>query len=80
MKYKIEFHSIQSDHMLAMPELDYIEYIETNSPLKLKKYIESKKDSYGNYFKFKKEFGYDYISRAGGVKVKLYKPIKFTQL
>ena len=73
MKYLIKYYEIQSDHILASPEYDRSEIIETSSSNDLKKYIESKKDQYGNNFKMKSDFGFDYISNSGAVKVSVYK-------
>ncbi len=82
-KVKIEYHSIQSDHILAFPEFDHSEVVEYETPRKLQRYIESKKDDWGNYYKKpdkKKSFGFDYVSRTGGVKVKPYKPTKIKKI
>jgi len=78
MRYEIRYHTIQSDHILAIPEFSHKEVVEATTPLKLRKYIESKKDEYGHHYKKAKKpsFGFDYTSNAGGVKVKPYKPPK----
>ena len=74
MKYKIKYYYIKSDHLLALPEYDHEEIVSVESIQKLKKYIESKKDHYGNNFKTDKSHGFDYISNQGGIKVELYNP------
>jgi len=78
-KYEIRYHSIQSDHILAIPEFSHKEIVKT-TPKKLQKYIESKTDEYGGHYKKEKEFGFDYVSNAGGVKVKLYKEPKIKEV
>jgi hypothetical protein len=78
MNIIISYHTIESDHVLATPEFTHSEVIEAlgfDDP-KLIKYIESKTDGYGHKFKKKKNFGFDYISRAGGVKVEEYKELE----
>jgi hypothetical protein len=87
MKIKINYHSIQSDHILAMPEFSHCEIVEAeglNDP-KLVNYITSQKDEYGSKFKkadkkTKSLLGFDYISRAGGVKIEKYKEPKTKKL
>ena len=78
MKKTIIYCSIQSDHILAVPEETHREVIEVSSMAKLQRYIETKKDDYGHRYKKSektcKSFGFDYISIAGGVKVEDYKP------
>ncbi len=79
MKYKIKYHYIMSDHILASPEFHHSEIVEAKTRADLDKYIKSQKDDYGNHFKkakSKKMFGFDYTSRVGGVKVEVYKPPK----
>lgn len=75
-RYKINYHSIQSDHILATPEFTHSEIVEVDSDEKLQEYIESKTDGYDNHFKKEDKpfFGFDYISRTGGVKVEEYNP------
>lgn len=85
MKYEIRYHSIQSDHILAVPQFSHKEIVEAATPQKLRKYIESKKDEYSSPYKkadakSKKMFGFDYVSSAGGVKVKRYKPPKVKKI
>lgn len=85
MRYEIRYHSIQSDHILAIPEFSHREIVDAASPEKLRKYIEGQKDEYGNRykkakFKDKKMFGFDYVSSAGAVKVKKYKPPKVKKI
>ncbi len=72
MKYVIRYYEIQSDHILATPEYSRSEIVEASSDHSLQKYIESKKDSYGNSFEKKKSFGFDYISHTGAVEVSIY--------
>lgn len=74
MKYKIKYYYIKSDHIFASPEYDHNEIIDTSSEEELQKYIESKKDQYGNNFKKENSFGFDYISNQGAVKVEIYNP------
>lgn len=74
MKYKISYYYIKSDHIFAFPEYDHNEIVDVNSEEKLQNYIESKKDQYGNNFKKKTSFGFDYISNQGGVKIEKYNP------
>lgn len=73
MKKIIKYYYIKSDHIFASPEYDHEEIVEVESDEKLTKYIESKKDGWGNNFKKKKSFGFDFISNEGGVKVLDYK-------
>lgn len=73
MKKIIKYYYIKSDHIFASPEYDHEEIIEVENDEKLTKYIESKKDEYGNKFKKEKKFGFDFISHQGGVKVLDYK-------
>lgn len=84
MKIKISYHSILSDHLLAVPEFTHSEIVEAKgfNDKKLIKHISDKKDHYSNHFrklsdrdkdKFIKMMGFDYTSHAGGVKVKEYK-------
>jgi len=80
MKVKIKYHTIQSDHILASPEFTHSEIVEYESKQKLQRYIESQKDGYGHNFKKDKSLGFDYISRAGGVKVEPYKPPKVKKI
>lgn len=78
MKKIIKYYYIKSDHIFASPEYDHEEIVEVENDEKLAKYIESKKDGWGNNFKKKKSFGFDFISNQGGVKVLDYiykKPI-----
>jgi hypothetical protein len=78
MKIRIIYHTIQSDHILATPEYTHEEVVEVKGfdDPKLVNYIESKTDGYGHKFKRKKNFGFDYISQAGGVVVKEYEKPK----
>lgn len=74
MIVKINYYDIKSNHIFARPEFTKSELVECNGfdDEKLISYIESKKDSYGNNFEKGKILGFDYISNAGGVKVKQY--------
>jgi hypothetical protein len=75
VRYKIKYHSIQSDHILAVPQFSHSEIIECDSKVRLDTYIRSQKDEYGHHYKKGgKQFGFDYTSNAGGVKVKPYRP------
>lgn len=85
MKYKITYHEIQSDHILAVPEAVNSEIVEADSLSKIDKHICSKKDWNGNNYRRasatdKKMFGFDYISSTGGVKVKKYRFAKVKKL
>ena len=71
--FKIEYHLIQSNHILAIPEFSSEEFVNVDSEEKLQEYIESQKDSYGNSYTKNESFGFQYISHAGGVKVREYK-------
>lgn len=84
MKIKISYHSIQSDHILAVPEFTHSEIVEATglNDKKLIKYISGQTDWYGNRFrklgnsdkdKFIKRMGFAYTSPAGGAKVEEYK-------
>lgn len=73
MIYKITYCDIQSSHILATPSPSSEEYVKTNDPKKLEKYILSKKDMHGHPFKKEKKYGFDYISNAGGVIVSVVK-------
>lgn len=75
MKKIIKYYYIKSDHIFASPEYDHEEIVEVENEQKLKDYIESKKDDYGCKFEKskKKTFGFDFISKYGGVKVLDYK-------
>jgi len=82
MKYEIRYHEIMSDHILAVPEFSRKEVVEADTQRDLRKYIEKQKDGWGNPFKKSKDkfAGFDYISRAGGIKVKVYKPPKVKKI
>jgi hypothetical protein len=76
MKKVIQYYLVQGDHIFAVPEPHHSELIENDDPVKLRKYIESQKDSYGCFYKKKKFTGFgldfDYTSNQGAVKVKDY--------
>jgi len=80
MKYQIDIFSI--DHgagIFATPTYGRTEYVEVKAESNLHKYIINHvKDDYGHPMKkdSKKFMGYDYVSHAGGCKVKRYKPPK----
>ena len=77
-KYKVDYHGIPfGAGLFETPKYERSEFIEANDMDDLDKYILLQKDSYGNKFKKAKSFGYDYISRSGGVKVSLYEPPVF---
>ena len=82
MKYIIEYYYIKSDHLLAIPEYDHKEIVEAKSIKILYDYIKSKKDEYGNPFHARttKSFGFDFVSNAGGIKIKKYIRPKIKQL
>lgn len=80
MKIEITYCTIQSNHILAVPEPTHSEIVEVDSWKDLDKYIEKQSDLYGNRFKKDKSFGFRYISGAGGVKVKRYKPPKINKI
>jgi hypothetical protein len=85
MKSLVKYYSIQSDHLLAIPEYSHKEVVEHATPEKLRKYIEAQKDEYGGYYRKataerKKRFGFDYTSGSGAVKVEKYKPQKVKKI
>ena len=72
MQKVIIYHSIQSDHILAVPQETHRETIETKSMAKLREYVETQMDAYGHKFKKssrQESFGFDYLSKEGGVKI-----------
>ena len=75
MKRVIIYCSIDDGaSIFAIPTETHREVVEFNSQRDLDKYVTSKTDDYGNVFKKKRSLGFDYISRAGGVRIKAYKP------
>ena len=80
MKYKIEYCTVLGDSIFSIPECTHSEIVESNTYEDLKKYIESKSDDYGNKFKEKNSFGFQFISRRGGVKVFEYLPPKIKKI
>ena len=87
MKYIIEYYWIQSDHILATPDYGKSETVECNSIKELDDYLSKQHDPWNkkNYYKKateeeKKMFGFDYISRQGGVKIEKYKSPKFKKI
>jgi len=85
MKIKISYYGIQSDHVLAIPKFTHSEIVETEYGFidpKLTEYISGQKDWDGYKFKkcAKKKFGFDYISKSGGVKVEVYKEPRIKKL
>ena len=74
MKIKIKYYYIKSDHILATPEYDHKEIVEVANQEDLDNYIFKQKDDYGNKFKKKTSYGFDYISHQGGIKIKIYNP------
>lgn len=74
MKYLIKYCNMTSDSMFAVPSLTSEEIVEAKSEEDLDKYITSKKDRYGHPFKKDKSYGFDYISKTGGVKIEKYNP------
>ena len=71
MIYKIEYHSMQSDHIMATPTLHHEEYVEVKTLKVLYEYIEEMRDDCGDLYErsLKRHFGFDFISRRGGVKI-----------
>lgn len=75
MKIIISYHSIPHDgHIFATPVFTHSEAVEVESEEKLEEYILKQTDAYGGHFKKSKDkfYGYDYISKSGGVKIKKY--------
>ena len=77
MKYVIEYYDVGEGGGLAMffPEYTRKEIVEVENKESLEQSISIKKDKRGNPFEKKKGhgFGFDYISKAGAIKVKNYK-------
>jgi len=81
MLIEIDYYDIEyGAHIFATPSYTRTEIVDVENFDKLKKYIESQKDLHGCKFKKTKNkednFGYDYISNQGGVKIKKYKKKK----
>lgn len=69
MLIKISYY-YSRDSFLGVPEHSHDEFVECKSTTALDKYIEKQKDEYGNPFKKKSSFGFQYISNQGGIKTK----------
>lgn len=81
MRKLIKYYSIEyGAPLFSIPKFTNSEIVEVNSEKELQKYIESKKDEYGRFFKKKKSFGFDYISTNGGIKVENYKSPKIKKI
>lgn len=80
MQYKIKYCTVLGDSILAIPECTHSEIVEVATYKDLKKYIESKTDDYGNKFKEKNSFGFQFISNRGGVKISEYLPPKVKKI
>jgi hypothetical protein len=80
MKFVIEYHYIQSDHIFAIPTFHHSETIECKHRGDLENYIAKQRDQYNNPFKYDKSFGFDYISARGGLKVYPYQEPKFKKV
>lgn len=82
-KYIIEVREIQSDHVLATPDFKKNIYISAENRKEAEQYILANlKDGYGGKFKkagnkTKRMFGVDFVSRAGAIVLKEYKPPRF---
>lgn len=75
MQYIIGYYSLGEGGGLSMfwPEFTHREIVDAPNEEELNKYISTKKDKWGNIFKKKKSFGFDFISKAGAVKIKAVK-------
>lgn len=78
MKFKIIYtERPHGGHMFAMPEEIHSEIVNTLNWKTLDKYIASKKDNYGQFYKKSiKPFplGHRFTTNNGGVKVGIYIP------
>ena len=70
MKYVIEYYTIQSDHILAIPQFSHKEIVDSTLP-KIGKYLRGKGYSLAKA-STKKAFGFDFTDNWGAVKVKKY--------
>lgn len=87
MKYRIEYYSIQSDHIFATPEFESGELIEADNWDKVVNYITEQKDSWGHRYRINENFKteslsseYQFISNAGGVIVNEYVEPEFKKI
>jgi hypothetical protein len=88
MKYLIEYHSVQSDHIFASPTYWSSEAVVTDSVEKLTEYISTKTDMWGHPYRLNEDFQnpnsvsrkYQYISNQGGVIVSPYEEMVFTSI
>lgn len=80
MKYVINYHSVQSEHIFATPQHTHSEFVEVDTVERLNEYISTKRDLWGHSYRVNEEFGnpnsvskqYNYISNQGGVIVEEY--------
>jgi hypothetical protein len=82
MKYEIRYHTIQSDHLLAVPEFSHKEIVDAKTRQHVIRYVKKQKDEYGHHYKYhpEKRYGFDFTSNAGGVKIRKYKPPKVKRI
>jgi hypothetical protein len=88
MRYLVNYHSVQSDHILATPSYHSSEFVETDSVVKLTEHISNQTDMWGHPYRLNENFGnpncvsriYQYISNQGGVIVDEYNEPQFNML
>jgi len=88
MKYLIEYHSVQSDHILASPTFFSSEAVEVDNMDRLTEYLSTKTDIWGHPYVLNENFEnpkdvtreYNYISKWGGAIVTPYKEMVFTKI
>lgn len=88
MRYLVQYHSVQSDHIFATPSYDRSEFVEADSVEKLTEHISNQTDMWGNPYRLNENFGnpnsvsrmYQYISNQGGVIVDEYNEPQFNVL
>ena len=81
MYYKIKYYEIGYDAgLFSLPEFSHEEIVEAYNLKNVGEYILSKKDNLDNKYEKDKSFGFDYISKRGGVKIKKYKPPKIKKV
>ena len=86
MKTTIIYHAVEGfGGLFDFPKETHREVVEHSDSNALNLHIIHKLDDWGNKFekasaRDKKTFGFDYISRTGGIKVETYKPPKIKKI
>lgn len=78
MKYEIEYYTIQSDHILAVPQYSHSEIVDSTLP-RIRKYIRGKGYHLAKAWT-KKNFDFDFTNAWGAVKIKEYKSPKVKKI